>query len=741
MTTQHHTELQITGMHCASCSARLEKALNQLPEVTAVVNIATEKASVTFNETSTGIPALIEAVRQTGFDAHVARDFAAEKKEKDAHYRQEQMQFFISVALISPLLLEMVLMILGFHFMLPVWLQWLLATPVQFWAGARFYRGAYASLKSGGSNMDVLVALGTSAAYFLSVGLVLFDMHQPVYFEASATLITLVLLGKLLEARAKGKASAALEALFNLQPKIAHVERNGEVIDVSAGQLRPGEVFIVRPGEGIPVDAMVLEGSSSVNESMLTGESLPQAKQVNDKVYAATLNQQGLLRCSAIAVGSQTQLAAIIRMVEQAQGSKAPIQKLADKISGIFVPVVLVLALITFAAWWILGKDFSDALINAVSVLVIACPCALGLATPTAIVVATGRAAHAGILVKDAAALERAHQLNVLVLDKTGTLTEGVPALTDLLPAEGADAQQLLSIAAALAQHSTHPLSVALTTHARQQNIVPDTASDFNELAGNGLSGVIDGTTYLLGSPAFVGAALAAKNDSFAAKAAPTDTAAALQQQGKSVIMVARDNTLLGSIAFADTLRPSSKAAVAKLRAMGIRVVMLSGDNEATARAIAQQAGLDEYLAEVLPQDKAQHVASFKNKGSVVGMVGDGINDAPALAAADVSFAMKSGSDIAIEAADITLMHNDLMSVVNAIDLSRVTLAKIRQNLFFAFAYNVLGIPLAAIGLLNPVIAGGAMAMSSVSVISNALLLKKWEPEMHAQEKSSSTSA
>jgi Cu+-exporting ATPase len=727
MTTQHHTELQITGMHCASCSARLEKALNQLPEVTAVVNIATEKASVTFNETSTDIPALIEAVRQTGFDAHVARDFAAEKKEKDAQYRQEQMQFFISVALISPLLLEMVLMILGFHFMLPVWLQWLLATPVQFWAGARFYRGAYASLKSGGSNMDVLVALGTSAAYFLSVGLVLFDVQQPVYFEASATLITLVLLGKLLEARAKGKASAALEALFNLQPKIAHVERNGEIIDVSAGQLRPGEVFIVRPGEGIPVDAVVLEGSSSVNESMLTGESLPQAKQVNDKVYAATLNQQGLLRCSAIAVGSQTQLAAIIRMVEQAQGSKAPIQKLADKISGIFVPVVLVLALITFAAWWILGKDFSDALINAVSVLVIACPCALGLATPTAIVVATGRAAHAGILVKDAAALERAHQLNVLVLDKTGTLTEGVPVLTDLLPAAGVEATQLLSIAAALAQHSTHPLSVALTAHARQQNIAPDSASDFNELAGNGLSGVIGDTKYLLGSPAFI-----AQSGNVA-----LDDAAllALQQQGKSVIMVARDNALLGSIAFADTLRPSSKTAVAKLRAMGIRVVMLSGDNEATARAIAQQAGIDEYLAEVLPQDKAQHVASFKNKGSVVGMVGDGINDAPALAAADVSFAMKSGSDIAIEAADITLMHNDLLSVVNAIDLSRVTLAKIRQNLFFAFAYNVLGIPLAAIGLLNPVIAGGAMAMSSVSVISNALLLKKWEPEIQAQEK------
>jgi len=397
---------------------------------------------------------------------------------------------------------------------------------------------------------------------------------------------------------------------------------------------------------------------------------------------------------------------------------------MADKISAIFVPVVLVLALITFIAWWVLGKDFSDALINAVSVLVIACPCALGLATPTAIVVATGRAAHAGILVKDAAALERAHHLDVLVLDKTGTLTEGIPALTDLLPANGCDANRLLSIAASLAQHSTHPLSVALAAHARTQGIILDAVNDFHELAGNGLSGVIAGETYLLGSPAFI-----TQSGSIA-----LDEAAllALQQQGKSIIAVARGDALLGSIAFADTLRPSSKAAVSKLREMGIRVVMLSGDNNATAHAIAQQAGIDEYLAEVRPQDKAQHVASFKGKGRVVGMVGDGINDAPALAAADVSFAMKSGSDIAIEAADITLMHNDLMSVVNAIDLSRVTLAKIRQNLFFAFAYNVLGVPLAAgllypfFGiLLSPVIASAAMSLSSVSVITNALRLKR----------------
>lgn len=716
MSSLQHTEFQITGMRCASCSARLEKSLNQLPEVTAVVNIATEKASIVFNADTSNIPALLAAIRDTGFDAHVARDFAAEKQTKDALYRHEKIQFYISAALITPLLLEMILMLFGVHLNIPVWLQWLLATPVQFWAGARFYRGAWNSLKNGGSNMDVLVALGTSAAYFLSCAIVLFGKHPHAnYFEASATLITLVLLGKLLEAHAKNKASSALESLFNLQPKIAHVERNGEIVDVSVGQFRPDDIFVVRPGEAIPVDGVVLEGSSSVNESMLTGESLPQTKQSNDKIYAATLNQQGLLKCRAIAVGSQTQLAAIIRMVEQAQGSKAPIQKLADRISAIFVPVVLVLAVLTFLVWWLSGQDFSNALINAVSVLVIACPCALGLATPTAIMVATGRAAYAGILIKDAAALERAHHLDVLVLDKTGTLTEGIPALTNITQLNNIELKQLITIALSLARHSTHPFSLALTNYARTQNATQLEVNNFEEHPGNGLSGIIAGEPYQLGSPAFIAKFIAAGQSTPALDS--------------SSILVARGKLLLGSISFADTLRPGSKAAVAKLRAMGIRVVMLSGDNAATAQTIAQQAGIDEYLAEVLPQDKARHVASFKNNGQVVGMVGDGINDAPALAAADVSFAMKSGSDIAIEAADITLMHNDLMSVVNAIDLSRVTLAKIRQNLFFAFAYNILGIPLAAIGLLNPVIAGGAMAMSSVSVISNALLLKNWMPE------------
>ena len=724
MTAPDHIDLQITGMHCAACSARLEKVLNKLPHVVAAVSIATEKAHISYDPGQIGLADLIKAVRGAGFDAHEVRDFAAEKRERAAVYRQEQIRFFISALLALPLLAEMLLMFAGTHVMLPAWLQWLLATPVQFWIGKRFYVGAWSSLRGGGANMDVLVALGTSAAYLLSCAVLLANsfglgIGQPIYFEASATLITLVLLGKLLEARAKGKASAALEALIDLQPKLAHIERDGIVAEVPVAQVKPDDIFRVRPGESVPVDGVVLEGASSVDEAMLTGESLPREKQGGDKVYAATLNQRGLLKCRAVAVGAQTQLAAIIRLVEQAQGSKAPIQKLADKISGIFVPVVLAVAALTFIAWWAAGAGFTAALINAVSVLVIACPCALGLATPTAVVVATGRAAHAGILVKDAAALERAHKLTVLVADKTGTLTLGKPVVTDLLPVPGAGSEELLQLAASMAQGSTHPLSRALLEHAQTQQAELLHPDAFHELSGSGLRAEIGGVHYLLGSPAFVA------SENIALDSAQT---LSLQQQGKTVVAVAREATLLGCIAFADTLRVSSASAVQRLAGMGVRVVMLSGDNIATAQAIASKAGIAEFRAEVLPQDKAGHVQALKAEGLLVGMVGDGINDAPALAVADVSFAMRSGSDIAIEAADITLMRNDLVSVADAISLSRATLKKIRQNLFFAFAYNVLGIPLAALGMLNPVIAGAAMAMSSVSVVSNALLLKRWQP-------------
>ena len=737
MDTPTHTDLQISGMHCASCSARLEKVLNQLPGVAATVNIATEKAHIAYDPRQTEIATLIKAVQGAGFDAHPLRDFAAEKQARAAAYRREQLQFGIAALLTLPLLVEMLLMFAGIHAMLPGWLQFALATPVQFWSGWRFYTGAWSSLRGGSANMDVLVALGTSAAYLLSCAVLLFDLDQPLYFEASATLITLVLLGKLLEARAKGKASSALEALINLQPKMAHVERDGVTQELAVEQMRVDDIFLVRPGESVPVDGTVLEGSSSLDEAMLTGESLPQTKQAGNKIYAATLNQHGLLKCRALAVGSHTQLAAIIRLVEQAQGSKAAIQKLADQISAVFVPVVVAIALLTLAVWWLMGSSFSAALINAVAVLVISCPCALGLATPTALVVSTGRAAQEGILVKDAAALERAHKVAVLVVDKTGTLTEGKPAVTDLLPIGGIAPDELLRFAASLAQGSTHPLSRALLDRAQAGQITTLQTANISEFPGHGLRAEIDGRHYLLGSPSFaIGEGVAIDKQQ----------TLALQQQGKTVIVLAKTISplplageglgerasykLLGCLAFADRLRASSRAAVAQLDAMGIRVIMLSGDNQATAQAIAQQAGITEFRAEVLPQDKSALVQSFRADGQLVGMVGDGINDAPALAAADVSFAMRSGSDIAIEAADITLMRNDLMSVVDAISLSRATLKKIRQNLFFAFAYNVLGIPLAALGMLNPVIAGAAMAMSSVSVVSNALLLKRWQRQV-----------
>ncbi len=711
-------DLQVTGMHCAACSTRLEKALNQLPGVSSTVSIATEKAHIEFNPETITPEGLIKAIQATGFDAHMLRDYAAEKEARTLTLKKEKALFLISALLTAPLILEMLLMFAGIPFMLPAWVQFVFATPVQFWIGWRFYEGAWSSLRSRSANMDVLVALGTSAAYFMSLATWLLELHEPLYFEASATLITLVLLGKLLEANAKSKTSSALEALIRLQPRTAHVERDGEMHDIPIEEMRVNDVFWVRPGENVPVDGLVIEGTSSIDESMLTGESLPQEKHPEDKVYAATNNVRGLLKCRALAVGSHTQLASIIRLVEKAQGSKAAIQRLADRVSAIFVPVVVGIALLTFSAWWIANGNFNAALINAVAVLVISCPCALGLATPTALVVSTGRAAQSGILIRDAEALERTHRLSVLLFDKTGTLTNGKPSVTEIMPSSGISDAELLKIAFSLARTSTHPLSRALAEHAGKLQITPLEVMNVSEFSGQGLKADIQGKPCLLGSPAFAehnGVAIDARR------------MLSLQQKGESVLAVARGSELLGYVAVADQLRVSSRPAIAVLIGMNLRVVMISGDSLETAKAIAAQAGIKEFRAEVMPQDKEAILQSYKADGHLVGMVGDGINDAPALAAADVSFAMKSGSDIAIETADITLMKNDLMSVVDAISLSRRTIAKIRQNLFFAFGYNVLGIPLAAAGMLSPVIAGTAMALSSVSVVSNALLLKRWK--------------
>ncbi|MHB1290858.1 MAG: heavy metal translocating P-type ATPase [Sulfuricella sp.] len=712
--------LVLEGMTCAACAARIEKVLNKIDGVSATVNFATEKARIRAAPGAATLETLIAAVTKAGYGAHesIGTRRAEEKRWRAAAYRKELRVFWVAAVLTLPLVAQMSVMFLGYHEdILPRWLQWLFATPVQFWAGKRFYVGAWHALRGGGANMDVLVALGTSMAYLLSAVVTLFGLEQHVYFEAGAAVITLVLMGKLLEARAKAGTSAAIEELVKLQPKTARIERDGEIIEVDAASLKVGDVFIVRAGESIPVDGEVIEGDSSVGEAMLTGESLPVGKQAGAKVFAATQNQQGMLKCRATGVGSHTVLAGIIRLVEQAQGSKAPIQRLADVISGVFVPVVVSISLVTFAAWWLLGGEFTPALINAVAVLVIACPCALGLATPTAIMVGTGNGAKAGILIRNAEALERAGKIRALVVDKTGTLTLGRPTVTDIVPAGSMDAQPLLQLAATLEQGSEHPLAKAVLSHAASAGITPAAVTRFTALSGKGVSGEIDGAPYFLGSPALAGERGLNVDQTIVKH---------LQQQGKTVIALADEKALLGYLAIADALRDSSSGAVKRLKQMGVEVIMLTGDNAATAAAIAAQAGIDRFLAEVLPQDKAAEIDKLKAQGLVVGMAGDGINDAPALVAADVGFAVGSGTDVAIEAADVTLMRNDLASVADAIDLSRVTLRKIRQNLFFAFIYNVLGIPLAAMGMLNPVIAGAAMAMSSVSVVSNSLLLKRW---------------
>ncbi|MER0216947.1 MAG: heavy metal translocating P-type ATPase [Nitrosomonas sp.] len=718
-------QLQLHKMTCAACAGHIEKALNKLPGVTATVNIATETAKVNFmpGEVTTGH--LIEAVINAGYDATEISEsgHAEEKARRRAAYQAELRLFWISATFTLPLVLQMGAMFTGHDMdMLPRWLQWVLATPVQFWIGRRFYTGAWHSLRGGGANMDVLVALGTSMAYFFSAAVTAFALDQHVYFEASAAIITLVLLGKLMEARAKGKTSAAIEALIRLQPKTARIERNGEILEVPASSLQVHDIFIVRPGENLPVDGVVIEGASSVNESMLTGESLPVSKQAGAKVFAATLNQQGLLKCRATSVGAHTQLAAIIHLVEEAQGSKAPIQRMADTISGIFVPVVVIISILTLGITWWLTHEFVTALINAVAVLVIACPCALGLATPTAIMVGTGRGAQSGVLVKNAAALEHAEKIQTLIVDKTGTLTEGQPEVTDIVPAGSLSAQELLHIAASLEQGSEHPLARAVLDHAQKQQLSLHAIEDFSAIAGSGITARMNGVQYLLGSPKFL-----TQHDI----AVDEQQITALQAEGKTVIGVASTAgnvpQLLGYLAIADRLRDTSIKAIKQLQSMGIEVIMLTGDNAVTAAAIAKRTGITQYHAEVLPQDKAAEVLKMKNSGQFTAMVGDGINDAPALAAADVSFAIGAGSDVAIEAADITLIRNDLMSVADAISLSRATLKKIRQNLFFAFVYNILGIPLAAMGMLNPVIAGAAMAMSSVSVVSNSLLLKRWQ--------------
>jgi Cu+-exporting ATPase len=710
-------DLAITGMTCASCSARIEKQLNKLPGVQATVNLATEIATVHAPGWMDDSE-IIRTVEKTGYGAREITESAREREKarKAATYKRDLAILIGATLLTVPLLLQMVGMRGGGNAeFLPRWVQFLLATPVQFIAGWRFYRGAYNALRGGGANMDVLVALGTSMAWGYSTIVTLFGLDQHVYFEAGAAVITMVMLGKLLESRAKRATTAAIEQLIELAPKTARVWRDGTFVEQSVTELKPGDVVQVKPGERLPVDGEVIEGASGVDESMLTGESLPVSKLTGSRVYAATQNTSGVLLIKALSVGSHTQLAEIVRLTEAAQGSKAPIQKLADKVAGIFVPVVVGIAFVTFLGWWLLGGSFTLALINAVAVLVIACPCAMGLATPTAIMVGTGLGARHGLLIRNAEALERAEKLDTLLVDKTGTLTEGRPRLTHLLPADGVESHQLLQWAASLEQNSEHPLANAVLGASKKENLSLLNVEYFESLSGHGIQGTIDGHSLLLGSPEL----MATRN--IKATAPPVGP--------QTWIGLARNGGFAGWLGVADTLRPSSVKAIRRLHQLDVRTVMLTGDNKTTAEAIAHEAGIEQFVAGVLPGGKASEIAEIKSSGGIVGMAGDGINDAPALAAADVSFALASGTDIAIETADVTLMRNDLNGVADAIELSRRTLAKIRQNLLFAFIFNIFGLPLAAFGMLNPVVAGAAMAMSSVSVVSNSLLLKRWRPQ------------
>ena len=736
-------DIGIGGMTCASCVARVEKALKKVPGVTeASVNLATESARVRFTADPQMQARLRRAVRDAGYEPRAA---GAAIDLADASPWAGFAPVAVGLVLCTPLVLPMLADVFGKHWMLPALWQFLLATPIQFVLGARFYKAAWGALRARSGNMDLLVAMGTTAGWALSVWL--WQSAAPgamvhLYFEGSAVVVTLVLLGKWLEARAKRQTTSAIRALRALRPETARVlGRSGEV-DVPVAEVLVGDRLVVKPGERFAVDGTVLEGQTQVDESMLTGESLPVPKEAGSLLTGGSINGDGRVVMQVRAVGAQTVLANIIRLVEDAQAAKAPIQRLVDQVSAVFVPVVLVIALSTVLGWWLTGHPFEQSLMYAVAVLVIACPCALGLATPAAIMAGTGVAAKHGILIKDAEALELAHQVDTVVFDKTGTLTVGRPRLTALIAANSAEMPEsaALVMAASLQSGSEHPLARAVLAEAAAKAVAPLPVLDVSAVPGRGLQGMVAGRGFLLGSLAWM--------ESMGVDLAATaEQAAALQQQGSTVSALAErlpsragetagtQPVLRALMAFADEPKPGAKEALAALRARGLRLVMISGDNRGAAQAMALRLGLraqdGEVLSQVLPGDKAAKVAELKQGGHTVLMAGDGVNDAPALAAADVGVAMANpdggGTDVAMQAAGITLMRGDPLLVVAALDISARTVAKIRQNLFWAFAYNAAGIPLAALGYLNPVLAGGAMALSSVSVMANALLLKRWK--------------
>ncbi|MDU9394225.1 heavy metal translocating P-type ATPase [Pseudomonas sp. zfem002] len=727
----HSVELNIGGMTCASCAGRVERALNKLPGVQSVsVNLASERAHVeVLGQLDSAT--LIAAVERAGYSASLPRTDTASSDEGDRRLRNERWAVALAVLLALPLVLPMLLQPFGIAWMLPAWAQFALATPVQFILGARFYVAAWKAVRAGAGNMDLLVALGTSAGYGLSLyewAQAMPGMMPHLYFEASAVVIALVLLGKYLESRAKRQTASAIRALEALRPERALQVVDGVERDVPISALRLDDLVLVKPGERFPVDGEVVEGQSHADEALISGESLPVPKQPGDRVTGGAINGEGRLLVRTLALGTETVLARIIRLVEDAQAAKAPIQKLVDRVSQVFVPAVLVLALLTLIGWWLAGATLEVALINAVAVLVIACPCALGLATPTAIMAGTGVAARHGILIKDAEALERAHAVNRVVFDKTGTLTSGSPRIVHHHALDGDDAQ-LLQQAGALQRGSEHPLAKAVLDACAEQGLdVPD-IRDSQSLTGRGIAGSLDGRELALGNRRLL-------DESGLQPGELADSARTWEAEGRTLSWLIERSPqprVLGLFAFGDSLKPGAGQAVRQLAERNISSHLLTGDNRGSAAVVAQALGIADVHAEVVPADKAAEVAALKKTG-VVAMVGDGINDAPALAAADIGIAMGGGTDVAMQAAGITLMRGDPRLVPAALEISRKTYAKIRQNLFWAFIYNLIGIPLAAFGLLNPVLAGAAMALSSVSVVSNALLLKTWKPDTPTEE-------
>ncbi|MGO1098324.1 heavy metal translocating P-type ATPase [Priestia megaterium] len=726
-------EFAITGMTCAACSTRIEKGLNKLEGVTkASVNLALETASVEYSPSQIAPQDITQRVEKLGYGAKLK----SEEKEEEQSYREKELskqkgKFWFSLILSVPLLWAMVshFTFTSFiplpHMLMNPWVQLALATTVQFVVGKQFYVGAFKALRNKSANMDVLVALGTSAAYFYSLYSSLKSLGSSahtdqLYYETSAILITLILLGKLFEANAKGRSSEAIKKMMGLQAKTAVVVRDGAEVEIPVEEVQKGEVIFIKPGEKVPVDGEIIEGQSALDESMLTGESVPVDKNVGDKVIGATLNKNGFLKIKATNIGKETALAQIIKVVEEAQGSKAPIQRLADYISGIFVPIVVGIALLTFFVWyiWIAPGEFAPALEKLIAVLVIACPCALGLATPTSIMAGSGRAAEFGILFKGGEHLEATHKIDTILLDKTGTVTNGTPELTDVRIAQGYKENELLQLVASAERLSEHPLAQALVAGIKNKGIEIQDPLSFEAIPGYGVKATVQERELLVGTRKLM-------NQYKVNIDTALEEMTNLEQEGKIAMLVALDGKYAGMLAVADTIKATSKEAVSRLKEMGLEVMMITGDNRQTAQAIAMQAGIEHVIAEVLPEGKAEEVKKLQQQGKKVAMVGDGINDAPALALADIGMAIGTGTDVAMEAADITLMRGDLMSIADAIEMSRKTISNIKQNLFWAMGYNTLGIPIAAVGLLAPWVAGAAMAFSSVSVVLNALRLQR----------------